>query len=350
MASKIENFFNDSAYKEILESSETYNTRLCIERRLRMPFLDPQTGTAQNHSQLHKNVSGICLTFLRPPITPSSTATACFYLLQSRQRMPGLREGQLYSYPAARWRKSRRQYLLQRSYRPIREPEHLMDADFSNHSMGTDLPTSLMGVGGDMDAGGGSGSGGGPSGGMKDGGGKDEMMNNKEWYYDEMDLNDMDGYDDADPDSDFDYEEPYSIRKKGGGGGKKGGRNEGGSSRKSKVPASERTGSDTPAKKSSGNRRGRKSKLNLDGDRSSSPMAYSSKKSRHSMQIHDDHSNSSFVANLDSSPHMPSHSMNPQSQMITPRPELFGSSMGVGVDQQSPVRGNDVNFVSHRLL
>lgn len=220
-----------------------------------------------------------------------------------------------------------------------------MDADFSNHSMGNmdNLPTSLIGVGGDMEGGGGSGSGsgGGPSGGgMKDGGGgKDEMMNNKEWYYDEMDLNDMDGYDDADPDSDFDYEEPYSIRKKGGGG-KKGGRNEGGSSRKSKVPASERTGSDTPAKKSSGNRRGRKSKLNLDGDRSSSPMAYSSKKSRHSMQIHDDHSNSSFVANLDSSPHMPSHPMNPQSQMITPRPELFGSSMVDRVDQQSPVREN----------
>lgn len=55
-ATKIESFFNDSAYKEILESSETYNTRLCIERRLRMPFLDPQTGTAQNHCALHKTV------------------------------------------------------------------------------------------------------------------------------------------------------------------------------------------------------------------------------------------------------------------------------------------------------
>lgn len=53
----IENFFNDAQYKEIIEQSETYNTRLCIERRLRMPFLDPQTGTAQNHSSLHKIVS-----------------------------------------------------------------------------------------------------------------------------------------------------------------------------------------------------------------------------------------------------------------------------------------------------
>lgn len=210
--------------------------------------------------------------------------------------------------------------------------------DFSNHSMvGDSLPASLAGVV-DMD-GGGSGSGMGSSGGG--GVGKEEMMNQKEWYYDEMDLNDMDtGYDDVDPDSDFDYEEPYSIRKKGAGGsggaggGKKSGRGEG-STRKSKAAASERSGSDTPAKKTGTSRRGRKSKLNLDGDRSSSP--YSSKKSRHSMQIHDDHSNSSFVANLDSphTPHMPGHQSNSQNQMITPRPELFGGAM---TDSQGPVR------------
>lgn len=41
---KIESFFNDqAAYKEMLENSETYNTRLCIERRLRLPFIDLQT-------------------------------------------------------------------------------------------------------------------------------------------------------------------------------------------------------------------------------------------------------------------------------------------------------------------
>jgi zinc finger protein ubi-d4 len=45
--SKIENFFNDAAYKEIIENSETFNTRLCIERRLRIPFLDSQTRVAQ---------------------------------------------------------------------------------------------------------------------------------------------------------------------------------------------------------------------------------------------------------------------------------------------------------------
>ena len=44
---KIDNFLNDNAYKEIIENSETFNTRLCIERRLRIPFLDAQTRVAQ---------------------------------------------------------------------------------------------------------------------------------------------------------------------------------------------------------------------------------------------------------------------------------------------------------------
>lgn len=75
---------NDTAYREALESSANYNTRLCLERRLRMPFLDSQTGVAQNHSQL---------------------------FMSKRQRIPGLLPGQIYSYPRARWRKKRRQYL-----------------------------------------------------------------------------------------------------------------------------------------------------------------------------------------------------------------------------------------------
>lgn len=82
---KIQNFLNDSAYKEILENSENYNTRLCIERRLRMPFLDPQTGVAQTH---------------------------CALFVKQKERMPGFREGQIYTYPSARWRKPKRQYLL----------------------------------------------------------------------------------------------------------------------------------------------------------------------------------------------------------------------------------------------
>lgn len=112
---KIQNFLNDSAYKEILENSETYNTRLCIERRLRMPFLDPQTGVAQTHSML---------------------------FVKQKQRMPGFREGQIYTYPSARWRKPKRQYLLNHhhSYRAYqyRETSH----HHHHHSSGAGTGTS----------------------------------------------------------------------------------------------------------------------------------------------------------------------------------------------------------------
>lgn len=105
---KIQNFLNDSAYKEILENSETYNTRLCIERRLRMPFLDPQTGVAQTH---------------------------CALFVKRRQRMPGFRDGQIYTYPSARWRKPKRQYLLNHhhSYRTYQYRETSATGNSTTH-------------------------------------------------------------------------------------------------------------------------------------------------------------------------------------------------------------------------
>lgn len=69
---KIERFMNAGAYQENIEYSSNFNTRLCIERRLRLPFFDPQTGVAQNH---------------------------CSLFMGRRQRMPGFRNGQIYSYP-----------------------------------------------------------------------------------------------------------------------------------------------------------------------------------------------------------------------------------------------------------
>lgn len=71
---KIERFMNASVYQQNLEYSANFNTRLCVERRLRLPFLDPQTGVAQNH---------------------------CSLFMTRRQRMPGFREGQLYTYPGS---------------------------------------------------------------------------------------------------------------------------------------------------------------------------------------------------------------------------------------------------------
>lgn len=39
----------DQFYKEAIEHCRSYNARLCAERSVRMPFLDSQTGVAQNN-------------------------------------------------------------------------------------------------------------------------------------------------------------------------------------------------------------------------------------------------------------------------------------------------------------
>lgn len=93
-------FMKDPAYLEAIESSANFNTRLCIERRLRLPFLDSQTGVAQNHSNL---------------------------FMHKRQRMPGLLPGQIYTYPRQRWRKKRRQYLAMNARAFARTAESMLD-------------------------------------------------------------------------------------------------------------------------------------------------------------------------------------------------------------------------------
>ncbi|CAH1111494.1 unnamed protein product [Psylliodes chrysocephalus] len=97
---KIESFLNESAYNEALENSSNYNARLRIERRLRLPFIDTQTGVAQNHSSL---------------------------FMDKKQRIPGLLPGQIYSYPRQRWRKKRRQYLSMNARAFARAADHLLD-------------------------------------------------------------------------------------------------------------------------------------------------------------------------------------------------------------------------------
>lgn len=39
----------DQFYREAIEHCRSYNARLCAERSVRMPFLDSQTGVAQNN-------------------------------------------------------------------------------------------------------------------------------------------------------------------------------------------------------------------------------------------------------------------------------------------------------------
>lgn len=171
---KIQSFLNDSAYKEVLENSENFNTRLCIERRLRMPFIDPQTGVAQNH---------------------------CALFMKRQQRMPGFRDGQIYTYPSTRWRKPKRQYLLQHhNYRPYSYRETQVEATVPI----TDGTTVNPAV--DTDS-------------------KDSHRNDeKEWYYDEMELSHHVDNFEEDPESDMDFDESYSSkrrRRKGAGVSKK---------------------------------------------------------------------------------------------------------------------------------
>lgn len=39
----------DQFYREAIEHCRSYNARLCAERSVRLPFLDSQTGVAQNN-------------------------------------------------------------------------------------------------------------------------------------------------------------------------------------------------------------------------------------------------------------------------------------------------------------
>uniref|UniRef100_A0A673UQI5 Double PHD fingers 2 n=1 Tax=Suricata suricatta TaxID=37032 RepID=A0A673UQI5_SURSU len=84
MAAVVENvvkLLGEQYYKDAMEQCHNYNARLCAERSVRLPFLDSQTGVAQSN---------------------------CYIWMEKRHRGPGLASGQLYSYPARRWRKKRR--------------------------------------------------------------------------------------------------------------------------------------------------------------------------------------------------------------------------------------------------
>lgn len=178
---KIENYMRDSTYRETLEVSASFNTRLCLERRMRLPFFDSQTGVAQNHSTLY---------------------------MKHCRRMPGHREGQLYTYPSSRWRKSKRQYL--NKIQNLRPFSNFKTSGTSSLVLGEvaelvvppepEFNASLLeesSLGATMDA-----------------DSKDSHQNQpvvkeeplpKDWYYDEMALNDDDLDDAEGGDSDYDY-------------------------------------------------------------------------------------------------------------------------------------------------
>lgn len=195
---KIEKFLHDSAYSELIELSSNFNTRLCVERKLRMPFLDPQTGVAQNHSNL---------------------------FMKKAERMPGMRDGQIYTYPSLRWRKAKRQYLTNSNsypwnYRPFgrfRENDFHESIPVSEHfaAVTEDSSSFRPTITDDSHS--------------KDSH-KDDGSKGSGWYYDEMDMHEMDNFDEPEEDSDDDFIEPRSGRKK-----RSSGRGPAGSSRRSRA-------------------------------------------------------------------------------------------------------------------
>ncbi|KAL9952185.1 hypothetical protein ACROYT_G039400 [Oculina patagonica] len=75
-------------YKEALENVSAFNSRLRYERRLRIPFIDAQTGIAMNN---------------------------CHLWISKLERQPGQTPHYIYSYPARRWRKKKRPPPAERS-------------------------------------------------------------------------------------------------------------------------------------------------------------------------------------------------------------------------------------------
>lgn len=184
---KIENFINDQSYSELIEYSANFNAKLCIERRLRMPFLDPQTGVAQKHSNLY---------------------------LKKSQRLPGLKEGQIYTYPSPRWKNAKKSpaKFSNRPFYRFRATDNCTTMVATNHNLHLGAPSSIVPpiatTDGDVsdfqaliDAE--SNSLGAADTDSKDSQNlKDETMP-KDWFYDDMDANDVGSEEQGD--SDFDY-------------------------------------------------------------------------------------------------------------------------------------------------
>jgi len=106
---KLEKFIATSKYKELAQNTMSFNRKLNEERKMRIPYVDSQTGVAQRHYDMMRRLE---------------------------DRMPGRRADQILSYPQRKWTKKRYQYLhhfmtpkhLRYEQTPIGEPiagEHL---------------------------------------------------------------------------------------------------------------------------------------------------------------------------------------------------------------------------------
>jgi len=80
---ELDKFLSTGKYKQLALEAQKFSRSINKERKLRGPYLDSQTGVVQKH----------------------------YGSRAAKDRMPGSRHGQIYSYPQKRWFKRRYQYL-----------------------------------------------------------------------------------------------------------------------------------------------------------------------------------------------------------------------------------------------
>ena len=127
-------FFAASSYKDFLERATAFNRKLNEERKMRIPYIDGQTGVAQRHYGNQR---------------------------LPRERMPPnqlKRPGQILSYPQKQWKKKRYQYLkffMQPRSRFDPDSEMHTISQIENPSLNEDSNGSSSGPGGGAAAAGG---------------------------------------------------------------------------------------------------------------------------------------------------------------------------------------------------
>ncbi|KAI1285302.1 Zinc finger protein ubi-d4 [Halotydeus destructor] len=168
---RIKTVLSDSSYREIVESSSQYNNGIVGERKQRLPYLDSQTGVAQSD---------------------------CCLWMHRTDRMPGQNVGQLYSYPAKRWKKKRRQYLINEEYvQKARQQQQQQQQDANEvESQAVATESTVKPENNDS---------------------TDKFFENSKdtWYGDYDDGSDLpDAGELDDPESDFDDYEEYGSKKK----------------------------------------------------------------------------------------------------------------------------------------
>ncbi len=118
-------FFADPSYKEYLENATAFNRKLNEERKMRIPYIDGQTGVAQRHYNTQR--------VRRERMPPSELVER------------GGPLGQVLAYPQKQWKKRRYQYLKffmqpRRTYDP--EAEMHTISQIENPTLNDDSNTS----------------------------------------------------------------------------------------------------------------------------------------------------------------------------------------------------------------